>query len=89
MNLPTSEKGKRLDTEALCEGVDARMAEEGNAFLVGNRDCGIVFECLRATKRREVVAFVEVFEEGCRCCKIILGELNTVLSRPLVQGKAN
>jgi hypothetical protein len=63
------------EAEALGERVDACVAEERDAAVVGGRDGRVVFHCV-AADGREVVALVDVLEHGGAGVDVIVGELD-------------
>ena len=69
------EPGKLRQPEALGEGVDAGVLEEGDAVVVGRGDRGIVFERV-ARDGGEVVAFVDVLEDCGGGVDVVIGELD-------------
>ncbi|KAI6876571.1 hypothetical protein KC338_g32 [Hortaea werneckii] len=76
VDLLVGEGGEGGEVEALGEGVDAGVAEEGDAVVVRGRHRGVVFHGLRALQRREVVAFVEVLEHAGGGVQVVVGELD-------------
>lgn len=75
MDLPVRKGSECGKAEALREGVDARVAEEARAVVVGVRDGGVLFEAL-PVECGEVVGFVEVFEHAGGGFEVVAGEVD-------------
>lgn len=64
-------EGGQAETFGQC--VDSGVTEEGDAAVVWTGDGGVVFHCV-AADGGEVVAFVDVFEDGGAGVDVVIGE---------------
>ena len=70
------ERCEGREAETLCEGVDAGVAEEGDAVVVRGGSGGVIFHCLAGGEGGEVVGFVEVLEDGGGGVEVVAGEVD-------------
>jgi hypothetical protein len=76
VNLLVGNTGKCRQTKSLSNGVDAGMAEESDTAVVWARDGRVVFHGV-AADGGEVIALVDVLENGGTGVDIIVGQFNT------------
>jgi len=76
MDLLVRNTGKCRQTKSLSNGVDPCMAKESDPAVVGTGNGWVVFHSVAADSR-EVVALVDVFQNGGTGVNIIVGQFDT------------